>query len=128
MLLILTHENSDFDAVASQLAAHKLYPEGVPLLARRINRNIRQFFALYRDSLPFQRAEDWHRQRIDQVVLVDTQTVPGVRGLKEDTPVRVIDHHEPGELDPAWEVHIEPVGAATSTRRKAGRSLLKSRA
>jgi len=114
MLLILTHENSDFDAVASQLAAHKLYPEGVPLLARRVNRNIRQFFALYWDSLPFRRPEDWHRQRVDQVVLVDTQTVPGVRGLKEETPVRVIDHHEPDGLDPAWETHIEPVGATTT--------------
>lgn len=114
MLLILTHENSDFDAVASQLAAYKLNPEGVPLLARRINRNIRQFFALYRDSLPFRRPEDWHRQRVDQVILVDTQSVPGVRGLKEETPVRVIDHHEPDDLDPAWETHIEPVGATTT--------------
>ena len=81
MLLILTHENSDFDAVASQLAAQKLYPEGVPLLARRVNRNVKQFMALYWDSLPFMRMEEWKRQRVDQVVLVDTQTVPGVRGL-----------------------------------------------
>ena len=114
MIVILTHENSDFDAVASQLAAHKLYPEAVPLLARRVNRNIRQFFALYWDSLPFRRPEDWRRQRVDRVVLVDTQSVPGVRGLKEETPVRVIDHHEPDDLDPAWETHIEPVGATTT--------------
>ena len=47
MLLILTHENADFDAVASQVAAHKLYPEGVPLLSWRVNRNVEQFMALY---------------------------------------------------------------------------------
>ena len=47
MLLILTHENADFDAVASQLAAHKLYPEGVPLLSWRLNRNVNQFLNLY---------------------------------------------------------------------------------
>lgn len=114
MLLILTHENSDFDAVASQLAAHKLHPDGVPLLARRVNRNVKQFLGLYWDSLPFMRMEDWHRQSVDQVVLVDTQAVPGVRGLREETPVRVIDHHEPDGVDPDWECHVEQVGATTT--------------
>lgn len=127
MLLILTHENSDFDAVASQLAAQKLYPEGVPLLARRVNRNVKQFMALYWDSLPFMRMEEWKRQRVDQVVLVDTQTVPGVRGLKPDTPVCVIDHHTPDNVDPEWETRIEEVGATTTLLveqlRQAGHTL-----
>ena len=34
MLLILTHEKADFDAIASQLGAYKLFPDGVPLLRR----------------------------------------------------------------------------------------------
>lgn len=127
MLLILTHENSDFDAVASQLAAQKLYPEGVPLLSRRVNRNVRQFMALYWDSLPFMRMEEWKRQRVDQVVLVDTQSVPGVRGLKPDTPVCVIDHHAPDDVDPAWETRIEEVGATATLLveqlRQAGHTL-----
>ena len=127
MLLILTHENSDFDAVASQLAAQKLYPEGVPLFARRVNRNVRQFMALYWDSLPFMRMEEWKRQRVDQVVLVDTQSVPGVRGLKPDTPVCVIDHHAPDDVEPAWEARIEQVGATTTLLveqlRQAGHTL-----
>lgn len=114
MLLILTHENADFDAVASQLAAHKLYPEGVPLLSRRVNRNVKQFLALYWDSLPFMRMEHWRRRQIDQVVLVDTQAVPGVRGLHEETPVRVIDHHAPDGLQPDWECHVEQLGATTT--------------
>jgi tRNA nucleotidyltransferase (CCA-adding enzyme) len=114
MLLILTHENADFDAVAAQMAAHKLHPEGVPLLSRRVNRNVRQFLALYWDSLPFMRAEEWQRKRVDQVILVDTQAVPGIRGLRHDTPVRLVDHHSPEGIDPAWETHVEPVGATTT--------------
>jgi tRNA nucleotidyltransferase (CCA-adding enzyme) len=55
MLLILTHENSDFDAVASQMAASKLYPEGVPLLSWRVNRNVNQFLTLYWDAFDFVR-------------------------------------------------------------------------
>jgi len=114
MILILTHENADFDAVASQLAAHRLNPESVPLLSRRVNRNVKQFLALYWDTLPFMRPEDWHRRQIDQVVLVDSQALPGVRGLRQDTPVRVVDHHEPDDLEEHWESHIEPLGATTT--------------
>jgi tRNA nucleotidyltransferase (CCA-adding enzyme) len=39
MEIILTHENADFDAIASLLGAQKLFPEAVPVLPRRINRN-----------------------------------------------------------------------------------------
>jgi tRNA nucleotidyltransferase (CCA-adding enzyme) len=114
MLLILSHENADFDAVAAQLAAHKLYPKGVPLLSRRVNRNVRQFLALYWDSLPFMRAEEWQRQRVEKVILVDTQAVAGIRGLRPDTAVMLIDHHSPEGIDPAWETQVEPVGATTT--------------
>ena len=41
--LILTHENTDFDGLASQLAAWKLYPQALPVLPRRPNRNLRDF-------------------------------------------------------------------------------------
>jgi tRNA nucleotidyltransferase (CCA-adding enzyme) len=67
MLLLLTHENADFDAVASQLAAQKLYPEGLPLLSWRINRNVEQFLTIYWDALPFLRAVDWQRKRVSRV-------------------------------------------------------------
>jgi tRNA nucleotidyltransferase (CCA-adding enzyme) len=116
MLLILTHENADFDAVASQLAAHKLYPEGVPLLSRRVNRNVQQFLTLYWDALPFMRPDDWQRRRVDRVLLVDTQSLPGVRGLHpEKAAVQVIDHHEVEPSgQPGWTYHVEQVGSTTT--------------
>ena len=114
MFLILTHENADFDAVASQLAAHKLYPEGVPLLSRHINRNVRQFLILYWDALPFVRPEDWRRQKVEQLLLVDTHSYNSVRGLVRDPGVRVIDHHLNVEKRPNWEYQVEGVGATTT--------------
>ena len=114
MQLILTHENADFDAVASLVAAQRLFPEAAPLLPRHLNRNVEQFLALYRDALPLQRLEDWRRRRVDEVVLVDTQTLPGVRGMQRDAAVQVIDHHQPVEGREAWEMHVEPVGATTT--------------
>jgi tRNA nucleotidyltransferase (CCA-adding enzyme) len=41
--VILTHNNADFDAVASLLAASKLYPDSVPVLPPRQNRNVVDF-------------------------------------------------------------------------------------
>jgi len=113
-MLILTHENGDFDAIASQLGAYKLYPDGIPLLPRRINRNVLQFLTLYWDALPYTRAEDWQKRRIDEVLLVDTQSMSGVRGLSKNPHVRVIDHHIGQTEQPGWEYQVEAVGAATT--------------
>jgi len=93
MEVITTHENTDFDALASMLGAWKLYPEAVPVLPRRLNRNLRDFLTLYWDELPFVRPEDFRRQRIDKVILVDTQGVPPLRGLRPDAQITIIDHH-----------------------------------
>ena len=68
--VILTHENADFDAIASLLAAWKLYPDATPVLPRRINRNGRSFLALYGGELPMVRSEDLPRANIERAVLI----------------------------------------------------------
>lgn len=113
--LILTHENSDFDAVAAQLAAAKLHPSAIPVLSRHINRNVQNFLTLYGDALPFVRADELTRRRIGQVIVVDTQTYPTVRGMRPDTPVQIIDHHLLArELEPYQQYVGEPLGATTT--------------
>lgn len=93
MHLILSHENADFDAVASMLAAHKLYPDGLPVLTERQNRNVASFLALYRNGLPFISRDDYQAGRIRQITLVDARRPPQLRGVKPTTPLRIIDHH-----------------------------------
>ncbi|VAW30976.1 hypothetical protein MNBD_CHLOROFLEXI01-3454, partial [hydrothermal vent metagenome] len=93
MRLILSHENADFDAVASQLAASKLNPDGVMLLSRRLNRNVAQFLTLYWDAFEFIRPSEWRKRRITEVLLVDTQSLNAVRGMVAKPTVQVIDHH-----------------------------------
>ena len=114
MALILTHEKTDFDAVASMLGAHKLYPAAVPLLPRYLNRNVQQFLNLYWDALPFVRAEDWRKRLVEQVILVDTQTVANVRGLSPHPTVHVIDHHMGQPPKPGWTYEVEAVGATAT--------------
>ena len=114
MALILTHEKTDFDAVASMLGAHKLYPAAVPLLPRYLNRNVQQFLNLYWDALPFVRAEDWRKRLVEEVILVDTQTVANVRGLSPHPTVHVIDHHMGQPPKPGWTYEVEAVGATAT--------------
>lgn len=113
--LILTHEHADFDALASMLAAAKLYAQAVPVLPRQLNRNLEAFLAVYRDTLPFITLDDLPRARYDRVILVDTQNVQPVRGMHEQTTAHIIDHHPlMRELPPDWTFFGEEVGA-TST-------------
>lgn len=114
--LILTHENTDFDGLASQLAAWKLYPQAKPVLPRRPNRNLRDFLTLYWDELPFVRYEDLARRAdVDRIILVDTQTLVTPRGMSDQTQVQIIDHHPLArDLPPNWTYSGEPVGATTT--------------
>jgi tRNA nucleotidyltransferase (CCA-adding enzyme) len=114
--LILTHENTDFDGLASQLAAWKLYPQARPVLPRRPNRNLRDFLTLYWDELPYVRYEDLpRRQEVERIILVDTQTLVTPKGMSDDTAVQIIDHHPLGrDLAPHWTYTGGEVGATTT--------------
>jgi tRNA nucleotidyltransferase (CCA-adding enzyme) len=114
--LILTHENTDFDGLASQLAAWKLYPQARPVLPRRPNRNLRDFLTLYWDELPYVRYEDLpRRMEVERIILVDTQTPVTPKGMSDDTTVLIIDHHPLGrELPPNWSYMGEEVGATVT--------------
>jgi tRNA nucleotidyltransferase (CCA-adding enzyme) len=115
MDLIFTHEHADFDAVASQLAVHKLIPEARPMLANRLNRNVRHFVRLYWDTLPFIEHKDVPKQHVNRVWVVDSQSLQKIRGIDKYTQVEVIDHHAlRGELPNSWKVRIEEVGANTT--------------
>ncbi len=48
--VIATHGNTDFDAFAAMLAAHRLYPAAVVAVGP-LNRNVRDFYRLHADEL-----------------------------------------------------------------------------
>lgn len=116
MDVILTHENADFDAVASLLGASKLFPAATPVLPRRINRNGRAFLALYGAELPLVAPDDLPRRRkIRHAILVDTQGLTTLKGMARDLQVDIIDHHElDRELPAGWTFSGEPMGATTT--------------
>jgi len=108
MQIILTHEQADFDALASLLGAFLLDDYKVPVLPRRMNRNVRAFLTVYGPELPFVDPRDLEGSPIAGVTLVDTQSLVTIKGMTPDTPVTVIDHHPirenppPTGISPPW--------------------------
>lgn len=115
--VILTHERTDFDALASLLGASLLYPAALPVLPARMNRNVRDFVALYRNQFPFVHARELPRQPINRIILVDTRSANLPKGVRGETTWYVIDHHTPTpDASPQWgqsqvKHWHEPVGA-----------------
>lgn len=113
--VILTHEHTDFDALASLFAAALLFPGARPVLPYQLNRNVQEFLALYRNQFPFVQAKELPRGAISRTILVDTRTANFPKGVKSDTPGLVIDHHQIEEGVPAhWQLWSELVGANTT--------------
>jgi len=115
MQVILTHEQSDFDAVASQLGAFLLQDSVFAVLPQTLNRNVREFLRLYAADLPFISAGDLPKESITAVTLVDTQSLITIKGLKKNTRIFVIDHHKKkNKLPPDWEFNQVESGACTT--------------
>ena len=115
MRLILTHEQADFDALASLFAASLLDEGSIPVLPRRLNRNVRSFITLYGADFSFVDPRDLPHGKVDSVTLVDTQSLVTLKGMGKKTTVRVIDHHPLRQgLPEDWQVSIDEIGATTT--------------
>jgi tRNA nucleotidyltransferase (CCA-adding enzyme) len=93
MKIITTHERADMDALASMYAAWLLYPDHQVVLPQKLNRNVRDLLALYREEMPFLERSAVARRRVAAVLLVDTQAIAPLRGMDAQTRVHIVDHH-----------------------------------
>ena len=115
MQIVLTHEQADFDAMASLLGAHLLDEKSIPVLPRKMNRNVRAFLTLYGADLPFVDPRDLPGEPVEAVTLVDTQSMVSVRGMSDTTRVHLIDHHPLREdLPQDWGITVSGTGSNTT--------------
>jgi len=108
--LIATHTNTDFDAFAAMVAARKLYPEAAVCLGGAVNRNVREFQALYADLVPVVDPADVEHDSVRRLILVDTVHANRLGELgdlcaRDGVQVIAFDHHThlddlPEFLDP----------------------------
>ncbi|MBD3175580.1 MAG: CBS domain-containing protein [Armatimonadia bacterium] len=121
MDVIVGHYGTDFDCLASMVAAKKLYPRAQCVLPGRVDRNVRGFLDLYEDQFEILKAKDISADEVRRVIIVDTQRgqrlgeVLGEVVDREDVHVVVYDHHPSSPDDvPADESYIQTLGATTT--------------
>lgn len=120
MDVIATHNNADFDGLASMVAARKLFPEAKLVLPGGGQEAVRNFLAVH--DLDITKLKDIDLSQITRLVLVDTQEPDRIGTLKScvENPlveVVVFDHHiEPHTFrtDRSKQSVIESVGATTT--------------
>ncbi len=116
MLIITTHINTDFDALASCVAAKKLYPEGIVVLPGSSERKVREFMELFNPLKEIKKYREIKSERVDTLVVVDTGSSDRIGELKEllgRVKVHLYDHHKKGDINGIVEV-IENAGATTT--------------
>ncbi len=101
MNLIVTHSTADFDALASLVLAGKIFPNSVCLIPS-FSSSVYSFFCLYGNLFEnLKNLKDIDLNKIDRIIMVDTQYPERVPGLTEfiqnHKNILIIDHHYPDE-------------------------------
>ena len=120
MEIITTHTNADFDALASMIAAKKLYPEARLIFPGTQEKNVRNFIALH--NIEFDKLKDIPLDKVTRLIIVDNKNATRIGKLsglldRGNAPklisLHIYDHHPvaPGDLHGEVEV-IEDVGAS----------------
>ncbi|MCL6635911.1 MAG: CBS domain-containing protein, partial [Peptococcaceae bacterium] len=120
MEIITTHTNTDLDALASMVAAQKLYPGAVMVFPGKLSRNVEEFMALHKDTLNVRAVRDIDPDLVETVILVDTKSPGRLAKLAEllgkpGIEVHIYDHHPRAEGDLRGSLEVVEMVGATAT-------------
>jgi len=102
-VVITTHQNADFDALAATVAASLLYPEAKIVFGGSLNPNVREFVSLHGETLPIVAQRGLDHKSIERLIVVDTADPDRIGDLGElfgspGVEIVVFDHHEAEDL------------------------------
>ncbi len=81
MQIIATHKNTDFDALASLVAASLLYPGLTPVLYRIVNPNVKAFLSIHKDMFEMPFVDEIDLAAVTQLVVVDINRWDRLEGM-----------------------------------------------
>ncbi len=121
MQVITTHINADFDAMASMIAAKKLYPEAQMVFPGSQEGTLREFFVKSTSFIyNFTRIKNINLDEVDFLILVDTRQRSRIGRFEEiiDRPglkIHIYDHHPDAPDDIRGEKEVIRLVGSTST-------------
>ena len=116
MHIVTTHRNTDFDGLASMVAATLLYPGTVAVCPKNVNPNVHRFLSLHKTSFDIILSSEVNLETVTRLIVTDTnqwRRLDRLDHLKEREGVELLlwDHHMGiGDLNPDWQC-VEKIGA-----------------
>lgn len=113
MQIVTTHNNTDFDALASMVAATILYPGAIPVLPKNINPNVKAFVSIHKDVLNMYSPKEIDFDKIKSLIVVDINSWARLAHVDElrkrnDLEIIVWDHHsDNGDINSAQKYYDE---------------------
>jgi len=104
MDIIVTHANADFDALASLVAASKLYPNAKIVLPAMQERGVRDFLAILHDLVRVESEKSIDFKKMRRLIIVDTRLKNRIGKAQEflNNPglkIHCYDHHPQSKND-----------------------------
>lgn len=98
MQIATTHKNTDFDALASLVAATILYPDALPVLPKSINTNVKNFLSIHKELFTTYSTGEIDLNEVRSLIVVDTNNwkrIEGLDKLRQLNNLEIIlwDHH-----------------------------------
>lgn len=117
--IIASHTNTDFDALASMLAAKKLHPNAQIVISNRQHQAVKRFLNIYRDTFNYLLDHEIDWTKVKEMILVDVSQLervsPHTKDLSKDVKITIYDHHESdGDFSKEENKKIEKVGATVT--------------
>ncbi len=118
MIIVTTHKGSDFDALASLVAATLLYPGAKAVLPSSINANLKAFLSIHKDLFHIYSPRDIDFDQVETLVVVDTHSwnrLEGMDALKDKKGLNIViwDHHTEGDMESS-EINLKETGATVT--------------
>ncbi|SDY89506.1 CBS domain-containing protein [Tindallia californiensis] len=100
MKLITSHQNLDFDGLASMVACSKLHPDAVMAFSGNLEQEVKRFYTFYKNVLSIRFSNKIKIEHITSLIIVDIHTSDRIGKFKEivsKVPVTIYDHHFPND-------------------------------
>ncbi|MFW2368616.1 MAG: CBS domain-containing protein [Desulforhopalus sp.] len=120
MLIATTHKNTDFDGLASVIAATLLYPGCIGVVPKMVNKNVDQFLSTHKTAFNLILPQEVKHERVTKLVVVDTDQwhrLDRMEKLKSRTNLEIDlwDHHmtSSGDIAATWSCK-QHIGSTTT--------------
>jgi nanoRNase/pAp phosphatase (c-di-AMP/oligoRNAs hydrolase) len=109
MLIATTHKNTDFDGLASVIAATILYPGCIGVIPKMTNKNVERFLSTHKTAFNIILPNEVPHDKVSKLIVVDTDQWQRLDRLdklakKADLEIHLWDHHmmTGGDIQADW--------------------------